>query len=84
MAALVAAGYPVSLDLLAQLAQELRLGANRFPTAQPSRWRPVGASDADEALLDGMAAVSLSHQLAICDVVACCARSRGACPAWLA
>jgi hypothetical protein len=49
----------VPLDLLAQLAQELRLGGNRLATAQPSRWRPFGPSDADEALLGGMAAVSL-------------------------
>jgi hypothetical protein len=50
----------VPLSLLVQLVQNMHRSGLRSGGAQPSPWRPVGASDADESLLDGMAAVPLS------------------------
>jgi hypothetical protein len=60
MAALVAEGYPVPVDLLVRQVQVMQrqLADHNFMLRNP--WRSVGALDADNALLDGMAALPLA------------------------
>jgi hypothetical protein len=65
MAALVAEGYPVPVDLLVQLVHVMQCQLTVRDFVQRSPWRPAGAPDADEGLLNGMAALPLAALLPV-------------------